>query len=210
MACHCHLQWTMFCQRVKHNWVTELILILNLPSSLSVASWIKSLLCLNTSSQTYWPIMQWAEWAWTQFSSVTQSCPTLWDPMDYSMPGFAVHHQLPELAQTHVHQVSDAIQPSHLQLFPSPLDFNLSQYSVFSNKLAFLIRWPQYWSFSFSISPSNEYSGLLSFRTCWISLQFKGLWRVFSTTTVQKHQFLGTLLSSWSNSHIYAWLLEKS
>ena len=120
----------MFCQRVRHNWVTELILILilNLPSSLSVASWIKSLLCLNTSSQAYWPTVQWAEWAWTQFSSVTQSCPTLWDPMDYSMPGCAVHHQLPVLAQTHVHQVSDAIQPSHLQLFPSPLALNLSQY----------------------------------------------------------------------------------
>ena len=62
------------------------------------------------------------------FSSVAQSCPTLWDPMDYSMPGFPVHHQLPEPAQTHVHRVSDAIQPSHCLLSPSPPIFNLSQH----------------------------------------------------------------------------------
>ena len=62
------------------------------------------------------------------FSSVAQSCPTLWDPMDYSMPGFPVHHQLPEPAQTHVHRVSDAIQPSHRLLSPSPPIFNLSQH----------------------------------------------------------------------------------
>ena len=62
------------------------------------------------------------------FSSVAQSCPTLWDPMDYSMPGFPVHHQLPEPAQTHVHWVSDAIQPSHRLLSPSPPIFNLSQH----------------------------------------------------------------------------------
>ena len=73
MACHCHLQWTMFCQRVKHNWVTELILILNLPSSLSVASWIKSLPCLNTSSQIYRPTVQQAEWAWIKFSGTVIS-----------------------------------------------------------------------------------------------------------------------------------------
>ena len=75
---------------------------------------------------------------------------------------------------------------------------------VLSNESALCIRGPQYWSFSFSISPSNEYSGLLSFRTGCISLQFKKLSRVFSNTTVQKHQFLGTQLSSWSNSHIHA------
>ena len=75
---------------------------------------------------------------------------------------------------------------------------------VFSNESVLHIRWPEYWSFSFSISPSNEYSGLLSFRIdSMISLLFKGLSRVFSSTTVQKHQFFGTLPSLWSSSHLY-------
>ena len=96
--------------------------------------------------------------------SVAQSCPTLCDPMDCSMQGFPVHHQLPELTQTHVHWVSDAIQPSHpLLLLPSIL-------RVFSNESVLHIRWPQYWSFSFSISPSNEYSGPISFRMDWFDL----------------------------------------
>ena len=82
---------------------------------------------------------------------------------------------------------------------------------VLSNESALCIRWPKYWSFSSSNSLSNEYSGLISFRwTGWISLQPKGLWRVFSNTTVQKHQFFGAQLSLWSNSHIHTWLLEKS
>ena len=98
-----------------------------------------------------------------QFSSVTQSCPTLCDSMDCSTPGFPVQHQLPELAQTH------AIQPSHLcrplllllpSIFPS--------IRVFSNKSVLCIRWPKYWSFS--INPSNEYSGLISFRIDWFDL----------------------------------------
>ena len=80
---------------------------------------------------------------------------------------------------------------------------------VFYNESILHIRWPNYWSFSFSISPSSESSGLISFRTGWISLQSKGLSRVFSNTTVQKHQFFGTQLSSQSNSHIHTWLLEK-
>ena len=81
---------------------------------------------------------------------------------------------------------------------------------VFSNESALLIRWPKYWSLSFSISPSNEYSGLISFRMdCWISLQSKGLSRVFFNTTVQKHQFFGIQLSLYFNSHIPTWLLEK-
>ena len=132
-----------------------------------------------------------------QFSSVTQSC---CDRMDCSTPGFPVHHQLPELAQTHVHRVSDAIQPSHPLSSPSPPAFNL--FRVFSNESALINRWPKYWSFS--ISPSNEYSGLISFRMdWWISLQSKGLSWVFSNTTVQKHQFFSTQLSSQSTSHIY-------
>ena len=84
--------------------------------------------------------------------------------MDCSTPCFPVHPQLPELAQTHVHQVGDAIQPSHPLLSPSPLAFNLSQHQGLSNESVLHIRWPKDWSFSFSISPSNDYSGLSSFR----------------------------------------------
>ena len=80
---------------------------------------------------------------------------------------------------------------------------------VFSNESALHIRWPNYWSFSFNISPSNEHPGLISFRIDWISLQSKGLSRVFSNTTVQKHQFFGTQPSSQSNSHIHTWPQEK-
>ena len=109
-------------------------------------------------------------------SSVTQSCQTLCNFMDCSMPGFALHHHLPELPQTHVHRVSDAIQPSHSLSSPSPPAFNFPSIRVFSNELVLHIRWPKYWSFSFSISPSNEYSGLI---------------------------FFSTQPSLWSNSHIH-------
>ena len=86
----------------------------------------------------------------------------------------------------------------------------ISSIRVFSNESVFPIRRPKYWSFSFSVSPYNEYSMLISFRMdCWISLQSKGLSRVFSNTTVQKHQCFGTQLSLESNSHIHTWLLEK-
>ena len=74
---------------------------------------------------------------------------------------------------------------------------------VFSNESVLHIRWPKYWSFSFSISPSNEYSGLISFRMDWISLQSKGLSRVFTNTAVQKHQFFSAQLSLRSNPHIH-------
>jgi len=105
-----------------------------------------------------------------QFSSVTQSCPTLCDSMDRSTPGFSVHHQLLKLTQTHVRRVSDFIQPSHPLSSPSPSAFNLSQHQVFSNDLVLRIRWPNNWSFSLSISPSSEYSGLISFRIDWLDL----------------------------------------
>ena len=104
-----------------------------------------------------------------QFSSVTQSCPTLCDPMDCSMPGFPVHHQLPELAQTHVHRVRDAIQPSHPLSSPSPPAFNLSQCQGLLQGVSSSYQVVKYWSF-FSISPSNEYSGLISFRMDWLDL----------------------------------------
>ena len=90
--------------------------------------------------------------------------------MDWKKPGFPVLHYLPELAQTHVHWVSDAIWPSHPLSSPSPSAFNLSQYQVFSNVSTLDIRWPKYWSFNFSISPSNEYSRLISFRIDWFDL----------------------------------------
>ena len=106
-----------------------------------------------------------------QLSSVTQSCPTLCDPMDCSTPAFPVHHQLLELAQTHVHWVSDAIQPSHSLSSPSPPACSLFPcIRVFSKESVLHIMWPRYWSFNFSISPSNEYSGLISFRIDWLDL----------------------------------------
>ena len=103
--------------------------------------------------------------------------------MNCSMPGFPVLHYLPEFAQTHVHWVRDAIQPSCPLLPPFS---SCSQFfpRVFSNESALHIRWPKYWNLNFSISSSNEYSGLISIRP----LQSKGLSRVFFSTTVQKHQ----------------------
>ena len=104
------------------------------------------------------------------YCSVTQLCLILCDPMDCRTSGFPVHHQLSELPQMHVHPVSDAIQPSHPLSALSPPAFNLSQHKVFSNESVIHIWWPKYWSFSFSISPSNEYSGLISFRMDWLDL----------------------------------------
>ena len=105
-----------------------------------------------------------------QVSSVAQSCPTLCDPMNHSTPGLTIHHELPEFTQTHVHRVGDAIQPSHpcrplLLLPPIPPSIR-----VFSNESILCMRWPEYSSFSFSISPSNEHPGLISFRMDWLDL----------------------------------------
>ena len=105
-----------------------------------------------------------------QFSSVTQSCPVLCDPMDCNTPGFLVHHQLPELAQTHVHHVGDAIQPSHPLSSPSPPAFNLSQHQGLQGVSSSHQVAKVDWSFSFSVSPSHEYSGLISFRMDWLDL----------------------------------------
>ena len=127
-----------------------------------------------------------------QFTSVTQSCPTLCDPMDCSTQGLPVHNQLPEVTQTHVHWVDDAIQPSHPLSSPSLPTSIFPNIRVFSNESVLSIRWSKYWSFSFSISPSNAFP--LRW-TGWISLQSKGLSRVFYNTTVQKHQFFGAQLS---------------
>ena len=103
-----------------------------------------------------------------QLSSVTQSCPTLCNPMDCSTPGLPVHHQTPVLAQTNAHQINDDIQLSHPLLSPSPPALNLSQHQGFSKESVLHIWWPKYWGFSFSISPSNEYSQLISFRMDWL------------------------------------------
>ena len=105
-----------------------------------------------------------------EFSSVTQSCPTPCDPMDYSMPGFPAHHQLPELAQTHVRWVGDSIHYLILCLSLLLLPSIFPRIRVFPKESVLRIRGPKCWSFSFSISPSNEYSGLLSFRIDWFDL----------------------------------------
>ena len=105
-----------------------------------------------------------------QFSSVAQSCPTLCDPINCCTLGLPVHHQLLEFTQTHVHRVGDAIQPSHPLLSPSPPASNLCRIRVFSNESTLHMRWPKYWSFSFSISPSKEHPGLMSFRMDWLDL----------------------------------------
>ena len=91
-----------------------------------------------------------------QFSSVSQSCLTLCNPMNRSTPGLPVHHQLPEFTQTHVHRVGDAIQPSHPLLSPSPPAPNPSSIRVFSNESTLRMRWPKYWSFNFSIISSKR------------------------------------------------------
>ena len=104
------------------------------------------------------------------FSSIAQLFLTLCNPMDCSTPGLPVHHQLPKFTQTYVHWVDDAIQPSHPLSSPSPHAFNLSQHWVFSNEMSLHIRWPKYWSFSFSISASKEHPGLISFRMDWLDL----------------------------------------
>ena len=147
------------------------------------------------------------------FSSVAQSCPTLCDPMNRSMPGLPVHHQLPEFNQTHIHWVSDATQPSQSsvivpfsscpQSLPASESFPMSQLFTWggpstgvSALASFLPKKSQGWS-------PSEWTG-------WISLRVsKGLSRVFSNTTVQKHQFFGAQPSSQSNSHIHTWPQEK-
>ena len=123
--------------------------------------------------------------------------------MDCSMPGFPVHHQLLELAQTHVHGVGDAIQPSHRLSSPSPPASVLPSIRVFSNESALRIRWPKCWSFSFSIRPSNEYSELISFRVDWFDfLSVQGALKSLLQQHNLKTSIFGVQPSLWSNSHI--------
>ena len=104
-----------------------------------------------------------------QFSSVTQSCLNLCDPMNCSTPGLPVYHHLPEFTQTHVHRVADAIQPSYPLSSPSPPALNPSQHQSLFQWVTLCMRWPKYWSFSFSIIPSKEHPGLI-FRVDWLDL----------------------------------------
>ena len=104
------------------------------------------------------------------FSSAAQSCLTLCDAMNHSTPGLPVHHQLLEFTQTHVHRVSDAIQPSHPLSSPLLLPPIPPSIRVFSKESTLRIRWSKYWSFSFSINPSNEHPGLIYFRMDWLDL----------------------------------------
>ena len=114
------------------------------------------------------------------------------------------HSPLPEFAQVHVHWIGDTIQPFHLLPPSSPFASIFPSNKIFSRESALHIKWPKYWSFSCSISTSNEYSGLISLKIfIKISLQSKGILRVFSSITIQKHQFFGVESSLWSNSHIH-------
>ena len=103
-------------------------------------------------------------------SSVAQLCPTPCDPMNHSTPGLPVHHQLLEFTQIHVHRVSDGIKPSHPLLSPSPPAHNPYQHQILFQSVILCMRWPKYWSFSFSIIPSKEHPGLISFRKDWLDL----------------------------------------
>ena len=131
------------------------------------------------------------------FSSV-QSLSHVWlcNPIDCSTPGLPVHHQLPQLTQTHVHCTGDAIQPSHLLSSPSPLGFNLSQHQGLFQWVSSSYQVAKDWSFSFSISPSNEHSGLICFRIDWFHLVLvQWTLRVLSNPTVQNHKFFCSQLS---------------
>ena len=149
-------------------------------------------------------------WHVRAFIVVVAQLSPLCDPMDCSTPGFPVLHYLPEFGQTHV---IESVMPANHLVLCCPLLLLSSIFPsirVFSNESALLIKWPKYWKFSFSISPSNAYSGWFPLGwTGWISLKSKGLSRVFSNTTVQKHQFFSAQFFLWSNSHIHTRLLEK-
>ena len=140
-----------------------------------------------------------------QFSSVTQLCPTLFNPMHCSTPDLPVYHQFPEFTQTHAHWVGDAIQPSLSscpQSLPASGSFQMSQLFTWGGQSIGV-------SALASVLPMNAQDWSPLEWTSWISLKSKGLSRVFSNTTVQKHQFFGAQLSSQSNSHIHTWPLGK-
>ena len=142
-----------------------------------------------------------------QFSSVAQSCLTLCDPMNHSTPGLPGHHQLPEFTQTHVYRISDAIQPSHPLLSPSPPAPSPSQHQSLFNESVLRMRWPKYWSFSFSIIPSKEIPGLISFRMDQLDLlavqgTLKSLLQHHSSkASILRHSAFFTVLLSHPHDH---------
>ena len=145
-----------------------------------------------------WRVLKKLKIKFHQFSSVAQSCLTLSDTMDCRTPGLPVHHQLPEFTQTHVHWVSDAIQTSHPLMSPSPPTFNLSQHEGLFKWVGSLHQVAKVSEFQLQFqhqSPMNTLDWFPLGWTGWISLQSKGLSRVFSNTLVQKHQFFGAQLS---------------
>ena len=145
-----------------------------------------------------------------QFISVTQSCMTLCDPMNCSTPGLPVHHQLLEFTQTQVHPVGDAIQPSHPLSSPSLPAPNPSQHQGLFQWVSSLHQEPKYWSFSFSISPSNEHPGRISFRRDLLDLlAVQGTLKSILQHHRSKASIFSAQLSSQSNSHIRTWPLEK-
>ena len=161
-----------------------------------LCGWVPSLFTWN-----YHNIVNWL-FCW----SVAQSCPTLCDPMDCSTLGLPVPHHLPKFAQVHVHCISDAIQPSHPLMSSSPSALNFSHHQG-------LFQWV---SCSHQMAKILEFrlqcqsSGLISLKIDWfVSLLSKGLSRVFSSTTVQRHQFFVTLPSFQSSSHSYKWPLGR-
>ena len=145
----------------------------------------------------------------TQFSSVAQSCPTLCDPMDCSTPGLSVHHQLLEFTKL---MSIELVMPSNHLILCHPLlllPSNFPSIRVFSKQSVSHTRWPKNWSCSFSISPSSEYSGLISFRMDWLDLPAVQGTLSLLQHHVQKHQFFGSQLSLQSNSDVHTCHLLK-
>ena len=183
-----------------------------------VNSYIDSYIFWQLSFEKNTKVIQWEKgtlgnkWCWQnsiQFSSVAQSCPTLCDPMNHSTPGLPVHHQLLEFTQSHVHRVGDAIQPSHPLSSPSPPAPNASQHQGRFQWVNSLHQVAKVVEFQSQHHPKNTQDWSPLGWPGWISLQSKGLSRVVSNTTVQKHQFLSTQHSSQSHSHIHTGPLEK-
>ena len=144
-------------------------------------------------------------------ASQSLRCVLLCDPMDCSTPGFPVLHYLPEFAQTNIYWVSDVIKPSHPLTPPSLLALNLSNIRVFSKWSILCIRWPKYQSFSFSISTSNEYSGLISLRIDWFDLlAVQGTLKNLLQHSSSKASILQCSAFFMVQLTIHTWLLEKS
>ena len=178
--------WLMYC------WI--FLFCHNFQSSFPISCWEKHVEISNCNNQ---------------FSSVTQSSPTLCNPMNHSTSGLPVHHQLLEFTQTHVHCVGDAIQPSHLLSSHSPA-LILSQHQGLFKWVSSLHQVVKVLSFSFKVSPSNEHPGLISFRMDWLDLlAVQGTLKSLLQHHSSKASVLRCSTFLWSNSHINTWLLEK-